>query len=183
VIDIAKHQRAVQGFVLRLVGNETLAEDLTQETFLRVERSISQHRGEASEYSWLCAIALNLVRDHFRSVGRTPEITTDEAVLEVIPAGDKDAEQTLLLAEMSSCIAEFLTRLPQPQYNVVTLYDMAGLSHHEIATQLDISESNSRVLLHRGRSALREIMKQGCDLSFGDDAIPCERRSHLLEPR
>ncbi len=177
MIGMTKHRRSVQGFVLRLVGSDALAEDLTQETFLRVERSTSQYRGEASEYSWLCAIALNLVRDHFRSVGRTPEIISDETVLEVIPTGDKDAEQTLLLAEMSSCIAEFLTRLPSPQYNVVALYDMAGLSHREIATRLDISESNSRVLLHRGRSALREIMKQGCDLSFGDDVIPCERHS------
>ena len=173
MVDLTQHRKAVQGFVLRLVGSDPLAEDLTQETFLRVQRSASQHRGEASEYSWLCSIALNLVRDHFRSIGRTPEMTSDEG----IPSGGDDAEQALLQAEMSSCIGEFLARLPQPQYDVVALYDMAGLNHHEITARLDISESNSRVLLHRGRAALREIIKQGCDLSFGKDVIPCARRS------
>lgn len=177
IVDLAQHRQAVRGFVLRLVGNDALAEDLTQETFVRVQRSTSRHRGEASEYSWLCAIALNLVRDHFRSAGRSREVTSDVGVMERLPSGDENVEQALLRAEMSSCIGEFLARLPQPQYAVVAQYDMAGLNHQEIAAQLGISTSNSRVLLHRGRAALREIMKQGCDLSFGNDAIPCERRS------
>lgn len=175
-MDLAQHRQAVRGFVLRLVGNHALAEDLTQETFVRVQRSASAYRGEASAYSWLCAIALNLVRDHFRAAGRIPELTADGDALESVPCADESAEQALLQAEMSNCIGEFLARLPQPQYEVVAQHDIAGLSHREIAAQLGISAANSRVLLHRGRAALREFMKQGCELSFGSDAIPCERR-------
>jgi DNA-directed RNA polymerase specialized sigma24 family protein len=53
---------------------------------------------------------------------------------------------------------------------------MAGLTHPEVAAALDISVANSRVLLHRGRIVLREILKQNCTLSFDGDSIPCERK-------
>jgi RNA polymerase sigma-70 factor, ECF subfamily len=174
-LDTTGFRPAIRGFVLRMVGNDALAEDLTQETFLRAYRSLNGYRGEASEYSWLCSIALNLVRDHFRSAGRLPEMITDADTMEMVPSTDDNAEQALLQAEMSNCVAEFLTRLPQPQYEVVVLYEMGGFNHQEIGAQLGISEPNSRVLLHRGRVALREMLKQGCSLSFGSDAILCER--------
>ncbi len=69
-----EHRPLVRAFALRHVGDEALADDLTQETFLRAERSRSSYRGEASERSWLCAIALNLIRDHFRTAGRAPPL-------------------------------------------------------------------------------------------------------------
>ncbi len=175
ILDMTQHRPAVRGFVLRLIGDDPLVEDLTQETFLRAQRSIGTYRSEASEHSWLCSIALNLVRDHFRSFGRVPDMTTNPDVMDAVPSGDDDAEQALLLAEMSNCIGEFLARLPRSQYDVVALYDMGGFSHQEIAAQLGISISNSRVLLHRGRDGLRDIFKRGCKLSFGSDVILCER--------
>lgn len=172
---MTRHRGAVRGFVLKLVGDQALAEDLVQETFLRAQRTDSGHRGEAGDKSWLCAIALNLVRDHFRAAARRPETTAEpEAVENVATPGD--AELNLLESEMSSCIGEFLARLPRPQYDVVALHDTAGLGHAEIAAQLDISVANSRVVLHRGRQALRGMFEEGCVLAFGEDAFPCERR-------
>lgn len=172
----AEHRRAVRAFALQLVGDAALADDLAQETFLRAQRSSSGHRGEASLRSWLCAIALNLVRDHFRATARTPAAESDSSAPERLACGRADAEQSLLQREMSACIGEFLFRLPHPQCDVVALHDTAGLAHKEIAPLLDISVANSRVLLHRGRAALREILKENCVLSFDGDDIPCERR-------
>ena len=172
---MAEHRELVRGFVRRLVRNEALADDLTQETFLRVQRSASTHRGEASQRSWLCAIALNLVRDHSRSSARRPNETSEDAVLEQLPSDQQEVEHSVLQSEMSACIDEYLVQLPRPQYDVVALHDAAGLAHGEIAALLDISTANSRILLHRGRAALREILKQNCVLSFDGDAIPCER--------
>ncbi len=53
---------------------------------------------------------------------------------------------------------------------------MPRLTHPEIAALLDISEANSRVILHRGRKALRPLLEESCILSFDGDGIPCERR-------
>ncbi len=172
---LAVHRQVVRGFVLRHVGDEAVADDLTQETYLRAQRTSSPHRGEASERSWLCAIALNVVRDHYRAAGRTPETTSAPEVVEGV-GSDEDGEHALLESEMAACIGEFLVQLPRLQHDVMALHDMAGLTHAEIADVLEISVANSRVLLHRGRAALRGILKQNCVLSF-DDAVPCERKS------
>ncbi len=172
--NMAGHRPAVRGFVAGLVGNDALAEDLTQETFVRAQRAKGTRRGESSLKTWLIAIALNLVRDHFRAAGRAPETATGDDVLEGLPSGE-DIEHALLEKEMSMCIAEHLARLPSPQFEVVGLYDRAGLGHREIADSLGISITNSRVLLHRGRAALKRILESSCVLTFDGDTIPCER--------
>ncbi len=174
--DMVEHREAVRRFVLRHVGNEAIADDLTQETFLRVQRSSGTYRGDASPRSWLCAIALNVVRDHFRAAGRLGgETSPDPTEPEELPSGE-DGERALLESEMSACIGEYLLELPRPQYDVVALHELAGLTHSEIASVLGISLANSRVLLHRGRAALREILRRNCTLSFGDDGVPCVRK-------
>ena len=172
---MADHRPAVRDFVGGLVRNDALAEDLTQETFVRAQRSESSHRGESSLKTWLIAIALNLVRDHFRAAGRAPKMASNEGVLEGLDSGE-DIEHDLLEKEMTECIADHLARLPSPYFEVVAFHDRAGLSHGEIAQALDISQANSRVLLHRGRVALREILESSCVLSFDGDDIPCERQ-------
>ena len=168
------HRAPVERFVRRLVGDEALAEDLCQETFLRATRSSSSHRGEARLRSWLCAIALNLVRDHYRALERRPALATDPALLDELPSGE-DLETAVQKAEMAGCIGEYLSALPEPQCQVVALHDMAELTHAEIAELVGISVANSRVVLHRGRARLRELLRRNCILSPGD-TIPCQRR-------
>ena len=115
------HRTAVHGFVLKLVRDEALAEDLTQEAFVRAQRTTSAYRGEASHRSWLCAIALNVVRDHFRSLARTPESTCNTKDIQEIAGQSVDVELGTLKKEMSRCIGEYLISLPPPQREVVAL--------------------------------------------------------------
>jgi len=173
--DSGHHRTVVRRFVSKLVADRLLVDDLTQETLARAHGSSAQFRGDASVPTWLCAIAYNVVCDHYRSAARTPDTVSEPSVLERLKSDD-NIEDALLQAEMSSCIGEFVTRLPSPQSDVVALHDMAGLSHREIATALGISVENSRVLLHRDRQALRGLFEAECRLSFGTDSIPCERR-------
>ena len=172
-----RNRDAVRRFLWRLVRDEALAEDLVQEVFLRAQRTASRHRGEASERSWLCAIGLNLVRDHYRASRRNPAAASESDACDRLTSdADEDPEQQAMEAEMTDCIAEFVVQLPQPQCDVVALHDAGGLTHPEIAALLDISEANSRVILHRGRKALQALLEAGCILSFDGDGIPCERR-------
>ena len=172
--ELMDHRPAIQAFINRLVGNHALADDLTQETYIRAERSLKKLRNEKSGKSWLHSIALNLVRDNFRSRQRAPASTSDKALIEQLEDAADNQEERALKGEMSDCIARYLATMPSPQCDVLALHDMAGLSHKEIAAQLDLSEANTRVILHRGRAALQKILEENCVLSLGQDSIPCE---------
>ncbi len=172
---LTHHRQAILAFALRLTKDAAMAEDITQETYIRVQRTTKPYRGEAQVRSWLCSIALNLIRDHYRSTQRALKISTELELLENIGSTADDAETVILKKEMSDCIVEHLLRLPHPQSDVVALHDMADLSHAEIAMHLEITVENSRVILHRGRCALREVLQENCVLSVGCDAIACER--------
>jgi RNA polymerase sigma factor (sigma-70 family) len=112
---LAAHRESVWGFVLRQVGERSLAEDLTQETLLRAGRSIGAWRGEAALRSWIFSIAVNVVRDHVRGLQRALESTSlivaaEQASPEVGP------EQSLLESEMAACIGGYVSRLPRLQH-------------------------------------------------------------------
>jgi RNA polymerase sigma-70 factor (ECF subfamily) len=82
----------------------------------------------------------------------------------------------LLEAEMATCVDGYVSRLPRLQHHVLALHDIAGLTHAEIATVLGVSAGNSRVILHRGRAALRRALEENCLLSFSGQGVPCERK-------
>ena len=85
---LPQHRQIVRGFVMKLVGDAALADDLTQESFVRATRTEKSHRGDASERAWLSAIALNLVRDHFRATKRRPQTISDDGFLDGIESSD-----------------------------------------------------------------------------------------------
>ncbi len=174
--EFLSHRPAIEAFVLRLTSDPALSEDLAQETMIRANRKAATYRGKSPTKSWLYAIALNLVRDNYRASIRRPETPTDADTLERLAGGGEDGELAHMKADMSRCIAEHLLMLPEPQYNVVALHDLAGLGHKEIAEDLAISIENSRVLLHRGRAVFADILKENCVLTFGRDDVPCDRR-------
>jgi RNA polymerase sigma-70 factor (ECF subfamily) len=174
-LDLAPHRDAVLSFIWRMVGERDLAEDLTQETLLRAEQKRASFRGQALLRTWLFAIALNGCRDHFRAKARNAQRAVDLAPAERLPA-NVDLEQALAQTEMGSCITGYLFQLPKRQREIVALHDMGGLDHQEISRLLGISEPNARVLLHRGRTALRTLLEKHCVLAF-DDTVPCEPRS------
>jgi len=170
---VAAHRTMVRNLLVRLVKNGALADDLVQEALLRATHSAGTLRGEASPGTWLTAIALNLMRDHFRAAKRAPLTTSLDQANEI--PGSNRPEGDVLRAEMSSCILGHVTRLPARQREAVLLHHFAGLGHREMAAALDISEGNARVILHRGLETLRASLGRECVLDFSDE-IPCDRR-------
>lgn len=169
---IAAHRGTVRGFLLRLVRDPALADDLVQEALLRATRSAATMRGDAAPATWLTAVALNVARDHFRAAKRTPRSAPLEQA-EDLP-DSCDAEGEVMQAEMSACILGHVGRLPERQRNAVLLHHFGGLGHRDIAAALETSEGNARVILHRGLAALRTSLDRECALNFSDD-IPCEQ--------
>lgn len=174
--DLAAHRINLRRFVLRAVGNPDLAEDIVQETLLRAIASPAGFAGRSQPMTWLSAIALNVLRDHYRRRSTRSEVAADETALENLPAGE-DVVLALMQNEMGACIAGHLTALPDQQREVLSLHDIGGASHAEVAEVMGISEGNARVLLHRARAALRERLGRHCRLDLGRDAVPCTPRT------
>lgn len=162
----------VRGFIFKLIRDPNLVDDLTQETLIRAHASEPNFKGKSSRTTWLCAIALNVVRDHYRLTERRPKQVSDPQELLRL-SSEEVLEDDLLQDEMDSCIRRYVLRLPERPRDVVALHDIAGLSHCEIASVLGISQGNSRLLLHRGRATLKLLLEENCTLCF-DESVPCQ---------
>jgi RNA polymerase sigma-70 factor, ECF subfamily len=142
------HAGQVYGLCLRLTGQPALAEDCTQECFIRAWRALPGFEGRSQVSTWLHRIAVNTVLSQRR---RRPGDALKEAGLldeaaEEVP-GAADAVGTL-------DIEAALDRLPQGARDVVVLVGVYGHSHEEAATMLGIAVGTSKAQLHRGRRLL-----------------------------
>ncbi|MGO9566261.1 MAG: RNA polymerase sigma factor [Desulfomonilaceae bacterium] len=165
-------KRVIRG----IVRDEWLADDLTQETFVRVQDRLGDLRDPAKLSSWIFRIAYNLCQDHFREVGKSVIIGgADEQDME-IPEEDsvqKEFEQH----QMSQCVQIEIDRLPESLRTVLFLSDVMEFSHREIAEVVGITVENVKVRLHRARKRLKELLEQKC--TFETD----ERNVLVCEPK
>lgn len=178
-----EYQHPIYNFLLRMTQNKAVAEDLTQETFMRVHRSLPTFRGEARLSTWIYRIATNVSLDHFKSSRNrlvAQAVSLDEIEFEGEWVADRISTSPEKLAdqsEMSECVQSFIHRLSPSYRAVLVLHDLQGLKNREIADVLDIPLSTVKIRLHRARNKLRESLNKGCD--FNQD----ERNIFICEPK
>ncbi len=179
-----EYQQPIYNYLLRMTQNPADAEDLTQETFIRVHRSLPTFRGEASLGTWLYRIATNVSYDHFRrNSTRQAKISLsfEETDLDrkwIIDEITSSPEQLATRqSEMSACVETFIQRLPPTYRTVLVLHDLQGLKNREIADVLDCSLSTVKIRLHRARNKLREALNAGCDFAHDErNVFVCEAK-------
>jgi RNA polymerase sigma-70 factor (ECF subfamily) len=132
----------------RTGGDHALAEDLTQQAFLRAIRARTSYDGRAPIVAWLCGIARNLLTDHHRRLAREERSLLRVVVREIEPDG------ALQVAERDAVLAT-LRRLPALQRAALVLRYLDGLSVRQVAAAIGKSESATESLLSRGREGFR----------------------------
>ena len=165
---VQKYHRAMINFLFRMVHNQSVAEELAQEVFLRVYRSRESYRAEAKFTTWLYRIATNLAVNHARDTkheraaqnvyldspdeetGATPEVADDRPTV----------EQTLLKDERMAAIRKHVMALPERQRTAVLMHKYQGLDYRQIGDVLKLSESATKSLLFRAYQTLREKLKE-----------------------
>ncbi len=154
----------VFGLVLRLLGDRPLAEDVTQEVFLKVHRAIHRldiHRDPAP---WLTTIACNACRDVWRSgpyrMGRRSDALDDPAVAPRLASPDLDPERAMLATERERGVRAAVARLPEPLRLAVLLHDYQGLSHEHAARLQGIHPAAARKRYSRALAALGALLRQ-----------------------
>ncbi len=169
-----RYYTRVRYFILALVRDEWASDDLAQETFIRVQRSLHTLHDRSKPASWVFRIAYNLCQDHFRSRKRT---ISNECELSEATGGFKEAlvQKKLEQCEMGACVQNVVRLLPAPLQSVITLFDMAELSHREIAEILDITVDNVKVRLHRARKKLKALLEERCAFEVDErNVLVCE---------
>ncbi len=158
------HCKRVYAVCLRMVGNTTEAEDLTQEAFLLLFRKIHTFRGESAFSTWLHRLVVNTVLMHLRKkslpvvsmeTGPAPDGEATSSSVE-IGASDLLLEGSIDRINLGRCIAQ----LPAGSRAIFVLHDIQGYQHREIAEMLGRSEGVSKSQLHRARKRLRELLHE-----------------------
>ena len=153
------------------------AEDLTQETFLRVNHALEGFRGDAALATWIYRIATNVATDRLRTPGFQLSVRSAEpealAALGTVPV----IEQDIARREMSECVRAYIDQLPADHRTVIVLSELEELPDRQIAEVLGISLEAAKMRLHRARTRLRQMFEQGCDLSRDErNELTCEPR-------
>ncbi len=168
---VRRTHRDVYSLAVRLTGDEEDANDVVQEVYVRAYRAIRRFRGDAALSTWLYRICANCSATFLRkrTRQRCEVLEENDLVLDHSPDNDPvlRAEASLARSGIESAIRD----LPDRLRAVVVLRDVYDLSHHEIAAELDISESAAKVRLHRARRKLLSVLEGVTDADgAADDA-------------
>ena len=157
------HSRRVYALCLRMVGNPTEAEDLTQEAFLQMYRKIQTFRGESSFSTWLHRVTVNIVLMKLRRK-KPAEVSLEENTErdEESPSprsefGQVDLRLTGSIDRIN--LQRAIDRLPPGFKAIFILHDVQGYKHNEIGGILGCSTGNSKSQLHKARMRLRALLK------------------------
>lgn len=156
---IERHQRMAYNLAVRMLGDKSAAQDITQDAFFSAWRNIRTCRG-TNFRAWLLSITANGCRDHLRKIKRHTSISIESMIQEppVSPSAESP-EDYALRRELDGEIQKGLSALPSQQRLAVVLCDIQGHSYEEIARIMGCSIGTVRSRISRGRAQLRDYLQ------------------------
>ncbi len=155
---------------LQVHGSVQESEDLTQEIFFRVFRSLHRFDRSADFGTWLYSVSRNHCIDHYRSGRREREALVDREIsMEDMASGRFDPHRSLEASDHKQLLSRALEELPAKLREAVVLRDIHGLTYQEIVVRLGLPEGTVKSRINRGRLELGRVLlaSNGDDLSKG----------------
>lgn len=160
----------------RYVGERVLAEDLLQETLIRIARGLPSFTGRASLKTWAFSIATRVVADHFRQPANRVHIVDVDESAELSDA-DRSVDHQLIIDEMSACVRQVIDSLPEDYRAALVLHDLEGLTAVQTAEICGCSLPTAKIRIHRARLRLKDALQQECEFyRDSDDVLRCDRK-------
>lgn len=158
---IKRHKNRVYTYIVLIVKNHALAEDIFQETFIKVIKSLQEgkYKDNGKFISWVMRIAHNLIIDHFRKEKQMSMVSNDDSEFSVFNSkkfAEETVEDMLVFNQICNDVRSLIDELPDDQKQVVLLRHYGGLSFKEIADQTNVSINTA---LGRMRYALINLRK------------------------
>jgi RNA polymerase sigma factor (sigma-70 family) len=140
---LARHQNKVFNYILSLVKDKALADDIFQDTYIKIVNTLRSgtYRDEGKYIQWVMRIAHNLVIDHFRRSQRFPTIRTDENfdIFDVLDNSEESIEQKIIRTQIHSDVKKLIRQLPDEQRRVLVMRHYANMSFKDIADKTGVS--------------------------------------------
>lgn len=156
---VARYRRKVFHIGYKFTGKHDHAEDLSQEIFLKVFKSLDKFHRDADFSTWLSSVARNYCIDHYRASKREREVLVDDLVaLDQAPASLGNPLRALEDRDRRSLLRRGLDMLPDKLREAVILRDLQQLSYQEIADQLALPEGTVKSRINRGREELARLL-------------------------
>lgn len=155
------HKKRVYSVCLQMTRDVADAEDLTQEAFMQVFRSVSSFRGDSAFSTWLHRIAVNTVLMKLRRRKSPPLVSLDEPVSTDSPSMKREvgkADPSLSGAIDRIALRRAVEELPAGCRQIFDLHEVEGYQHHEIAKLLQCSIGNSKSQLHKAKIKMRDVL-------------------------
>lgn len=167
------HESAFRVFLRRRVGDETLAEDLLQQSIVRAVQSHHSVRNDDSVVAWFYTIIRHTLIDYYRSKGA--DARRNEAFLQELTLSGDDKEPPLdeVKATVCTCLHRLLPMLRSNYSELIRRIDLEDESPKRVAEELKISQNNLTVRLHRARQALRASLEQSCGVCSTHGCLNC----------
>ena len=159
---VAAYRPGLQRYLCGMVHNMDTAEDLTQETFVRLLMKRPKDKGGASFKTWLFTIGGNLARDHLRKAKRSGSVPMETCFSVADP--DPTPETAVLAAAETARLKRALEQLSPAHRQALYLTYYEGFSVEALAAILGKSRHNTSALLYRAKVALRQLLEQEDDL-------------------
>ena len=157
---VARFKRKVFHIAYKFTGRHDAAEDLTQEVFLKVFRSLDKFHRDADFSTWLSSVARNYCIDHYRASKREKEVVVEDLVaFDLAPASvGSNPHRALEDHDRRRFLRRGLEALPEKLREAVVLRDLHGLSYQEMADQLGLPEGTVKSRINRGREELTRLL-------------------------
>ena len=190
---VRQHWRKVFNVAYKFVGTHDQAEDLTQDIFLKIFRSLNTFDRRANFLTWLISVSRNLCIDHYRSVRKERQTIDREVTSEQLSPVSRTASPlaTLEQRDLAALLRQALQGLPASLRTAVLLRDIQELSYQEIAERLGLPEGTVKSRINRGRKELARQVRRLRDeadsrrvdtrANGGAARVPGERRSGVPE--
>jgi RNA polymerase sigma factor (sigma-70 family) len=166
---VKRYSPRVYGLVYNMTSNHEETNDLLQDVFLKAFRSIKGFRGDSSFYTWIHTIAINMTINFLKKRNRRrglslddvdAHIENDPAFLEATSSSSSDPRREANLSELQKKLNEALQKLSHDHRAVVTMFDIQGMPHAEIAKILGISEGTVRSRLFYAHRQLQNFLEE-----------------------
>jgi RNA polymerase sigma-70 factor (ECF subfamily) len=162
---VERYQRKVYAVLLGMLHDHDAAWETLQETFIKTLRGLDQFKGEASFYTWLYRIAVNLAIDYQRREWRRPVAAVGEATLEAqaaaeeVPAAHEDPFRRVRDREIGARVRAAIEQLTPEHRAVILLREVEGLSYEEISRVMECAKGTVMSRLHYARKKLQALLK------------------------